>query len=377
MANKKIVLVGYNEDFLELRTKIWFLAAEKGAHGCMIWGFDRAIYPYQGGVNDRGLFVDLNALTIPSGWKADPKKADLNTDMDLIEYIVKNIATVDEAIDFFEKYNIDLNYIMITIADAKGKSVIFEWANGQLQIIQKEQSYQICTNDLLAPTGIPFSHSDRRWVIADNILRNQTTPSVDLMRRVLSATCAQFDFTTTLYSTICDLVNNKVYLYHFHNYEEVVVFDLKKELAKGERSYSIPDLFQVHPYSSDIHKDVGRQLGDVALQRIIDERGIKEGIQAFQGLKDRKRTYSRYLFQEWIIRNAALEYLNKNRLAEAIELFKLNVQEYPGSSEVYVDLADAYVKQNNIPFAIQQYEKALERDPHNEKVKGILKSLKK
>ena len=227
MAKNGTVLVGYNEDFLELRTKVWFLPPMKGTHGCMLWGFDRAIYPFQGGTNDRGLFVDLNALTISSGWRADPRKADLNTDMDLTEYIMKNMATADETIDFFQKYNIDLSNIMITIADAKGKSVIFDWANGQLKIIQKEKSYQVCTNDLLAPTGIPFHHSDNRWMIAEKILRNQTTPSVDLMRRVLSATCAQFDFTTTLYSTICDLVNKKVYLYHFHNYEEVVVFDLK------------------------------------------------------------------------------------------------------------------------------------------------------
>ena len=151
------------------------------------------------------------------------------------------------------------------------------------------------------------------------MLRDQTTPSVGLIRRALSTTCAQFDFTTTLYSTICDLANQKVLLYHFHNFEEVVVLDLKKELAKGASNRSIPDLFQVHPYSCDGYPWVGRQLGDVKLQTIIDEKGIQEGLRAFPALKDQKRTYPRYIFQDWVIKNAALHYLAIDKLDIAIE----------------------------------------------------------
>ena len=37
--------------------------------------------------------------------------------------------------------------------------------------------------------------------------------------------------------------NGIIYIYHFHNYADVQIIDLKKELGKGEHSYSIPSLF--------------------------------------------------------------------------------------------------------------------------------------
>jgi len=377
MANKKISLAGYNEDFLDLRTGIWFIPGTSDSYGCMIWGYDRASYQYQGGVNDQGLFVDMNAINTDSGWKPDPEKENMDTDIDMIEFFLKNLASVDDAIEFFKEYNVDLGYIMITMADARGESVIFEWNDDQLWVLRKNKTYQICTNDLLSPAGIPIKNSDIRFDTADRILQNQSTPSIDLIRRVLSATCAQFDYSTTLYSTICDLKNKKIYLYHFHNYEEVVVFDLKEELAKGELSYSIPGLFQVQPYSIEGHKSTGRQLGDILLQKLIAEKGIKDGISAFQVQRNYKRIYNKYIVQDWIIKNAALDFMNKNKTQEAIEVFKLNTTEFPESSEVYFDLGEAYLRLNQVPLALENYKKALERDPGNEKINELLKILQK
>ena len=37
--------------------------------------------------------------------------------------------------------------------------------------------------------------------------------------------------------------NGIIYIYHFHNYADVQIIDLKKELGKGEHSYSILSLF--------------------------------------------------------------------------------------------------------------------------------------
>jgi len=374
MAKNGLVLVGYNEDYIDLRTALWFFPAGDKTYGRILWGYDRPLFPYQGGMNEKGLFIDFN-FTRETGWKDDPDKP--NLDGDPTDYFLSRFAAADEVVEFFERNDVDLSGGMFVVADATGKSVVVEWANGQLQVLRKNRSYQICTNDLLSPTGEPSEHSDVRWKTADKMLENQTTPSVGLIRRVLSATCAQFDFATTLYSTICDLVNKKVYLYHFHNFEEVVVFDLKKELAKGVSKRSIPDLFQVHPYSFDGYPWVGRQLGDVQLRSIIDERGIQEGLRAFPTLKNQVRTYPRYIFQDWVIKNAALHYLAIDKLDIAIELFKLNVQEYPDLAEVYSDLAEAYRKKGDIPSAIENYRKALDKNPNDAKTQKALSQLEK
>jgi hypothetical protein len=304
MAKNGFVLVGYNEDYIDLRTALWFFPAGDKIYGRILWGYDRPLFPYQGGMNEKGLFIDFNAVGTGTGWKADPDKPDLADDP--TDYLLSRFAAADEVVEFFKKNNVDLNGGMFVVADAMGRSAVVEWANGQLQVLRNGQGYQVCTNDLLSPTGEPFEHSDVRWRLADKMLRDQATPSVGLIRRVLSATCAQFDFSTTLYSTICDLANQQVLLYHFHNFEEAVVLDLKKELAKGASIRSIPDLFQVHPYSFDGYPWIGRQLGDVKLRNIIDENGIQEGLRFFPLLKEQKRTYPRYVFQDWVIKSAAL-----------------------------------------------------------------------
>ena len=46
-----------------------------------------------------------------------------------------------------------------------------------------------------------------------------------------------------MYSYIADLVRGVVYLYHFHDFENVVVLDVRKELAKGAHVYDLPKLF--------------------------------------------------------------------------------------------------------------------------------------
>lgn len=61
--------------------------------------------------------------------------------------------------------------------------------------------------------------------------------------------------------------------------------------------------------------------------------------------------------------------------AECPEL--LDVKEYPDSAEVYADLAEAYQEKGDIPSAIENYRKALEKDPHDVKIQKALAQLEK
>ncbi len=377
MAKNGVALAGCNEDSVNLPTKVWFFPSTGKAHGRMLWGYDRDLWPYQGGMNDQGLFMDINSLAF-TGWKDDPKKPGIEDDgTDAIEYILTHFATVDEVIKFFQEDDINLSYATYVFADARGKSVVFEWAKGKMQILSKENGYQLAFNTVQSIFDIPREYPEIRYRIADQILRGKETPTVDLLRLVLSAVCAQNYWGATLYSTICDLANKKVYLYHFHNYEEVVVFDLENELKKGEASYSLPNLFQVRPYSEIMHQSTGALYPYLELQKIIDEKGIQEGINAFHNMKNATRTYHRFVFEDWVIKNIGLHYLLKNKIEEAIEIFKLNVQQYPDSGDAYADLADAYLKNKNVPLAIENYRKALEKNPGNKIIEKILKKLGK
>jgi FKBP-type peptidyl-prolyl cis-trans isomerase len=67
--------------------------------------------------------------------------------------------------------------------------------------------------------------------------------------------------------------------------------------------------------------------------------------------------------------------LAKKRNREAIEVFKLNVEVYPQSANVYDSLAEAYATSGDKPRAIENYQKALELDPQLPSAKKALQVL--
>jgi tetratricopeptide (TPR) repeat protein len=64
-----------------------------------------------------------------------------------------------------------------------------------------------------------------------------------------------------------------------------------------------------------------------------------------------------------------------NYLPEAISLFKLNAQIYPGSGNAFDSLGEAYMKSGQKQLAIESYAKSLEKDPANTNAKEKLKEL--
>ncbi len=64
-------------------------------------------------------------------------------------------------------------------------------------------------------------------------------------------------------------------------------------------------------------------------------------------------------------------------LPEAIEIFKLNVEEFPEYTRAYNDLADAYMLDGNKKLAIENYNKTLELDSENWYAKEKLKQISK
>lgn len=68
-------------------------------------------------------------------------------------------------------------------------------------------------------------------------------------------------------------------------------------------------------------------------------------------------------------------FLRAKKLPEAIAYFKLNVELYPNSSNVYDSLAEAYRANGDKELAIANYKKSLELDPKNTNAAEALKKL--
>jgi tetratricopeptide (TPR) repeat protein len=69
--------------------------------------------------------------------------------------------------------------------------------------------------------------------------------------------------------------------------------------------------------------------------------------------------------------------LGSDRIDAAIAVFKVNVEFYPKSWNVYDSLGEAFARKGNKPSAIQNYEEALRLNPAAESAKKALQELKR
>lgn len=83
-----------------------------------------------------------------------------------------------------------------------------------------------------------------------------------------------------------------------------------------------------------------------------------------------------YIDTESLINRLGYDLVSRHRLDDAIEVFKLNVEYYPRSANVYDSLAEAYVSKGDREQGIKYYNKALEIDPEFPSAVAALQKLK-
>ncbi len=75
------------------------------------------------------------------------------------------------------------------------------------------------------------------------------------------------------------------------------------------------------------------------------------------------------------INGLGYQLMNRGKLQEAIEVLKLNVREFPNSSNVHDSLGEAHMKAGQTDLAIANYKKSLELNPQNTNAADMLKKL--
>ncbi len=234
-----LALAGNNEDFWETDTKIWYIPKEgsnrgvAGKLGRVYFGFDD--FFAQGGMNEAGLFFDGFAT-------AENKLKNLDNrprfEGNMTDYVMANCKTVSEVVAVFEKHELSfLTNAMLMFGDQYGDSVIIEGDD----LLRIKGDHQVVTNFYQSLTPADECPCPR-YEAAVQALGKGVAVSVESCRDVLAAT-RQNRGAPTQYSNVYDLKNGLVYLYHFHNFEEVVRIDLKEELEKGAHEIDLPSLF--------------------------------------------------------------------------------------------------------------------------------------
>ena len=115
----------------------------------------------------------------------------------------------------------------------------------------------------------------------------------------------------------------------------------------------------------------------------IDIRAVLSGVYRSRGAKDavaryrelRHRASDKYDFAVWQLNSMGYDVLRKRDISGAIEIFRLNVEEFPQDANVYDSLGEAYLKQGEKALAVENYKKSLELNPRNENARDALRRL--
>lgn len=91
----------------------------------------------------------------------------------------------------------------------------------------------------------------------------------------------------------------------------------------------------------------------------------------------RKQKPDEYDFREPELNTLGYSLLRQGRTADAIEVFKLNVEMFPEASNPYDSLGEAYAAAGNKELALANYRKSLELDPKNENARKVIERLQK
>lgn len=129
------------------------------------------------GMNEKGLAIAL--LAVPKAQAPyDASKVTLNTTT-AIRLVLDKAATVEEAVELLRQYNIyfsgdiECHYL---IADASGHSVIVEYLEQELQVVETDTDYQVASNFIAYQgrnIGEGYTEFERYDKVKDTIESNQ------------------------------------------------------------------------------------------------------------------------------------------------------------------------------------------------------------
>jgi len=241
-----VVLFGNNEDYYNRSDVVYFIPSGEGRYGAVYLGQrygDR--YNPQGGMNERGLAFDANALP-RAELNPHPERPQPRTWLAVM--ILEECATVEEAIEMAESYDWGSSMAyQLHLADATGDAVVIgPGPDGEIAFTRiGEEGYLVSTNFNLVDPG-DGAESCWRYGTASRMLGEMLGaggPSPEGCSSVLGAVAQKGTTVNTVYSNIFDTRNRVVYLYYFHQFDEVVTIDLDEELEEGFHCEVIGKLF--------------------------------------------------------------------------------------------------------------------------------------
>ena len=259
-SDDNIILAGSNLDWFDPVAKIWYIPSQEDKYGVIYFGTNGAP---QYGINEKGIFFQqqMNSyvkVTI-SGQRPFYEGS-------LFHKILQECTDIEEVIEVLNQYNLkELERAKIFFGDLNGNSMIAEGDN----IIKKHGRYQICRALLSKSQMNQPGYQYNIYKKAESMIKGKTA-SIDLFRETLQEVSAQ-KHNPTVCSSVFDLKNGNIYLYYYHDFQNVYTINFKEALKKGQRVIEIHELFPKNKKAYKYRKIISEQMESWKATRQIVE----------------------------------------------------------------------------------------------------------
>ena len=112
-----------------------------------------------------------------------------------------------------------------------------------------------------------------------------------------------------------------------------------------------------------------------AFVTVVREAGVDEAARLFR--EARAENPEAVYFYEREVQYLGENYLEMGHLRQAALLFEVNVEAYPESKATHMDLGKTRLAAGEIGLAVESYQRALELDPEDGQIAGLLERLRK
>jgi putative tributyrin esterase len=143
-----------------------------------------------------------------------------------------------------------------------------------------------------------------------------------------------------------------------------IAYEYHETPGRHNWTYFDTELLPLIQKLDDVLKHGFRSAAD-AVAKTIGEKGVAAAVEQFRNM--RNDVTGVYRINERDFNSLAYSLLNAKKMKEAIEVFKLAVDAFPNSSNVYTSLGEAYLTAGDTALAAEYYRKSVELDPSNQK----------
>lgn len=150
-------------------------------------------------------------------------------------------------------------------------------------------------------------------------------------------------------------------------------------ISKWAKTLTAVDPNQIITWQNHTTAILGEQFSRIndskKFLKLIKTEGVARAKKLYEDFK--KQNPDEILFSEMTLNTIAYQYLANQKIDDALELFALNIKEYPQSWNAWDSFGEAWLNKGDRQQALVCYQKSVDLNPDNVNGKKIIESLMK